>query len=149
MYKDDIKLADVYKRAAREMLYVSQETEDDIQKVKAVTIGKSDYTFNDLKDIEIDAPRPLENDVYVYDSYKQQLLAGTMPEEPRYGVVGAQYRDPRKRVISINDVSNTDIDTLDEVALNVNSLRYQVNGEELPLDFTNYTKIISGDGWYI
>ena len=149
MYKDDIKLADVYKRAAREMLYVSQETEDDIQKVKAVTIGKSDYTFNDLKDIEIDAPRPLENDVYVYDSYKQQLLAGTMPEEPRYGVVGAQYRDPRKRVISINDVSNTDIDTLDAVALNVNSLRYQVNGEELPLDFTNYTKIISGDGWYI
>lgn len=149
MYKDDIKLADVYKRAAREMLYVSQETEDDIQKVKAVTIGKSDYTFNDLKDIEIDAPRPLENDVYVYDSYKQQLLAGTMPEEPRYGVVGAQYSDPRKRVISINDVSNTDIDTLDEVALNVNSLRYQVNGEELPLVFTNYTKIISGDGWYI
>lgn len=149
MYKDDIKLVDVYKRAASEMLYVSQEAEDDIQKVKAVTIGKSDYTFNDLKDVEIDAPRPLENDVYVYDSYKQQILAGTIPEEPRYGVVGAQYRDPRKRVVSINDVSNTDIDTLDEVALNVNSLRYQVNGEELPLDFTNYTKIISGDGWYI
>lgn len=149
MYKDDIKLADVYKRAASEMLYVSQETEDDIQKVKVVTIGKSDYIFNNLKDVEIDAPRPLENDVYVYDSYKQQILAGTMPEEPRYGVVGAQYRDPRKRVVSINDVSNTDIDTLDEVALNVNSLRYQVNGEELPLDFTNYTKIVSGDGWYI
>ena len=49
----------------------------------------------------------------------------------------------------IDDVSNTEIDTLDEVALNVNSLRYQVNGEELPLDFTDYTKIISGDGWYI
>ena len=149
MYKDDIKLVDVYKRAANEMLYASQETEDELQKVKVVTVGKSDYTLNDLKSVEIDVPRPLESGVYVYDSSEQQILAGTMPEKPRYGVVGAQYRDPRKRVIIIDDVSNTEIDTLDEVALNVNSLRYQVNGEELPLDFTDYTKIISGDGWYI
>ena len=149
MYKDDIKLVDVYKRAAREMLYASLQTEDDIQKVKVVTIGKSDYTFEDLEKVEIDAPRPLEKDVYVYDSDRQQILAGKMPEEPRYGVVGAQYRDERKRVISINDVSNTDVDTLDEVALNVNSLRYQINGEENPIDYSNYTKIISGDGWYI
>lgn len=149
MYKDDIKLVDVYKRAAREILYASQEEEDDIQKVKVVTVGKSDYTFNDLKEIEIDAPRPLENDVYVYDSARQQILAGNVPEEPRYGVVGVQYRDPRKRVITINDVSNTDIDTLDDIALNINSLRYQINSEELPFDYASYTKILSGDGWYI
>ncbi len=149
MYKDDIKLVDVYKRAASEMLYASQNAEDDIQKVKVVTIGKSDYTFNDLKNVEIDAPRPLENDVYVYDSARQQILAGDMPEEPRYGVVGAQYKDKRKKVVSINNVSNTDIDTLDEVALNVNSLRYQIHGEETPIDYVGCTKIISGDGWYI
>lgn len=149
MYKDTIKLVDVYKRAASQMLYVSQEEEDDIQKVKVVTVGKSDYTFNDLKNVEIDAPRPLENDVYVYDSKRQQILAGNMPDKPRYGVVGVQYRDPRKRVITINDVSNTDIDTLDDVAININSLRYQINSKELPFDYANYTKILFGDDWYI
>lgn len=149
MYKDDIQLVDVYKEAANKMLYISQETEDDIQKVKVVTVGVSDYTFDNLKNVEIDVPRPLEKDVYVYDSSSQWILAGNIPEQPRYGAVGVQYRDSRKKVVSINDINNIDIDTLDEVALNVNSLRYQIDGEELPLDFNNYTKIISGDGWYI
>lgn len=149
MYQDDIKLVDVYKEAARQMLSISQSTEDDIQKVKVVTIGKSDYTFNDLKQVTGDVPRPLETDVYVYDSNRQQILAGSMPEEPRYGVVGAQYRDPRNRVKFINDVSDTDIDTLDEVALNINSLRYQLYSEETPINYTLYSKIITGDGWYI
>ena len=149
MYKDDIQLVDVYKEAANKMLYISQETEDDIQKVKVVTVGVSDYTFDNLKNVEIDVPRPLEKDVYVYDSSRQWILAGNIPEQPRYGAIGVQYRDSRKKVVSINDINNIDIDTLDEVALNVNSLRYQIDGEELPLDFNNYTKIISGDGWYI
>lgn len=149
MEKDDIKLVDVYKKAAIEMLYASQEAEDDLQEVKVVTIGKSDYIFEGLEKVEIDAPRPLERNVYVYDSAKQQILAGVMPEKPRYGVVGVQYKDKRKKVISINDVENVDVDTLDEVAVNVNSLRYQINGEETSIDYDCYNKIISGDGWYI
>lgn len=149
MYQDDIKLVDVYKIAAREMLNISQYTEDDIQKVKVVTIGKSDYTFNGLEEVTGDVPRPLESDLYVYDSNSQQILAGNMPKEPRYGVVGVQYRDPRNRVTFINDVSEADIDTLDEITLNINSLRYQLYREETPIDYTSYSKIITGDGWYI
>ena len=72
-----------------------------------------------------------------------------MPDEPRYGAVGARYKDTRKKVVTINDVKSTDIDTLDEVAININSLRYQVTGEESPIDFNDFNKIISGDGWYI
>ena len=149
MYQDDIKLVDVYKIAAREMLNISQYTEDDIQKVKVVTIGKSDYTFNGLEEVTGDVPRPLESDLYVYDSNSQQILAGNMPKEPRYGVVGAKYRDPRNKVIFINDVNKADIDTLDEITLNINSLRYQLYREETPIDYTSYSKIITGDGWYI
>lgn len=149
MYTDDIKLVDVYKRAAKEMLYASQQNEDDIQKVKVVTIGKSDYSFKDLEELEIDAPRPLEKDIYVYDSRRQQILAGQVPNEPRYGAVGAQYRDSRKSAITISDINNTDVDILDEVAININSLRYQIKGEETPIDYNDYTKIILGDGWYI
>ena len=149
MYQNDIKLVDVYKTAAREMLNISQYTEDDIQKVKVVTIGKSDYTFNGLEEVTGDVPRPLESDLYVYDSNSQQILAGNMPKEPRYGVVGVQYRDPRNRVTFINDVSEADIDTLDEITLNINSLRYQLYREETPIDYTSYSKIITGDGWYI
>ena len=149
MYQDDIKLVDVYKTAAREMLNISQYTEDDIQKVKVVTIGKSDYTFNGLEEVTGDVPRPLESDLYIYDSNSQQILAGSMPKEPRYGAVGVQYRDPRNRVTFINDVSEADIDTLDEITLNINSLRYQLYREETPIDYTSYSKIITGDGWYI
>ena len=149
MKKDDIELVNVYKKAAREMLYASKEVEDDIQRVKVVTVGKSDYIFDGLKKVEIAVPRPLENNVYVYDSARQQILEGTMPTTPRYGAVGIGYKDPRKKVMSISDVNNTDIDMLDEVALNINSLRYQIHGEELPFDYASCTKIISGDGWYI
>ena len=149
MYQDDIKLVDVYKTAAREMLNISQYTEDDIQKVKVVTIGKSDYTFNGLKKVTRDVPRPLEPNLYVSDSNSQQILAGSMPKEPRYGVVGVQYRDPRNRVTFINDVNKADIDTLDEITLNINSLRYQLYREETPIDYRSYSKIITGDGWYI
>lgn len=149
MYKDEINLVDVYKAAAREILYSSQEMEDDIQQVKVVTVGKSDYLFKNLEKVETDAPRPLEKDVYVYDSNVQYTLAGSVPDEPRYGAVGARYKDARKRAVTINDIKNTDIDTLDEVAININSLRYQVTGEESPIDFNDFNKIISGDGWYI
>lgn len=149
MYNDDIKLIDVYKRAAEEMLYTSQMNEDDIQRVKVVTIGKSDYTFKDLEKLEGDVPRPLENDVYVYDSLRQNILAGAMPKEPRYGVVGAKYKDPKPKVTFINEVSESYIDILDEVALNINSLRYQIYGNEQPMDYTNYYKIIASKDWYI
>ena len=149
MYEDNIRLVDVYKTAAQEMLYISSQTEDDMQKVKAVTVGKTDYTFEDLEEVGIDVPRPLEENVYVRDSNSQKILAGEMPKEPRYGVVAAQYSDPRKKIVIIDNEKNYDIDTLDDVALNVNSLRYQINKEEMPIEFSEYTKIISGDGWYI
>lgn len=99
MYKDDIKLVDVYKSAANQVLSASENAEDDIQKVKVVTVGKSDYIFDNLKSVEIDVPRPLETNVYIYDSNSQQILAGEMPKKPRYGIVGAQYRDKRKLYI--------------------------------------------------
>ena len=58
IYKDDIKLVDVYKKAANQILDISQDQEDDSQKVKVVTVGRSDDTFDDLKNVEIAVPRP-------------------------------------------------------------------------------------------
>lgn len=49
----------------------------------------------------------------------------------------------------ISDINHADADTLDEATMNINSLRYQIHGEEQSLDYMNYKKIISGDGWYI
>lgn len=149
MYEDDIQLVNVYKKAANQMLQISHEAEDNIQKVKVVTVGKSDYQLEGLEKVKIDVPMPLENRLYIGDSSTQQILAGAMPETPRYGVVGVQYRDSRKKVAMISDINHADADTLDEATMNINSLRYQIHGEEQPLDYMNYKKIISGDGWYI
>ena len=149
MQKDDIKLVDVYKRAANEIFNISMLEEDEIQRVKVVTVGKSDYRFENLKNIDINPPRPLEKNIYVYDSAVQQILAGDMPEEPRYGEVDIEYKDKRKKVININNIDNVNIDTLDEIILRVNSLRYQIYREEIPIDYNSYTKIILGGDWYI
>lgn len=148
-YKDEIKLVDVYQEAARKMLRMSRSTEDDIQRVKVVTVGKSDYTFNDLERFEGDVPRPLEKNIYVYDSSSQNILAGSVSSKMRYGEVGARYYDERKKPIIFEDVSKTNIDKLDEASLNINALRYRVHGVEEPIDFSNYLRIYSGDGWYI
>lgn len=148
-YQDNIKLVDVYKRAAEQMLYKSYDAEDDIQRVKAVTIGKSDYTFNGLKRVKCDVPRPLESDVYIYDSNTQWILAGDMPDKPRYGVVGMQYHDQRNKPVIISDLGMVDIDELDDAMININSLRYRIHNSEPIVDNSNINKIISGDGWYI
>lgn len=149
VYKDELNLVEVYKKVANDMLCISQQTEDEIQRVKAITIGKSDYIFDNLKEVEIDTPRTLEKNVYVVDSNIQRILAGDIPEKPRYGPVGVKYKDHRRNPVIISDTNNIDIDTLDEVILNINSLRYQINKEECPVDLSLYSKIISGDGWYI
>lgn len=148
-YEDDIKLVDVYKEAANAMMNISKNNEDDIQRVKVVTVGKSDYTFNDLTDFEGNVPRPLEGNVYVYDSSSQRILAGSVPEKIRYGEVGIRYHDERRKPIIIDDISKVNFDKLDEATLNINALRYRNLGIEQAIDFTDYSKIYSGDGWYI
>ena len=149
MYKDNIKLVEVYKKAANEILTASEEAEDDVERIKVVTVGKSDYEFDNLEDVGGDVPRPLEKNVHVYDSNKQQILAGIMPTEPQYGEVSVKYKDSRKGVTVIADVGDTDVDILDEAAVNINSLRYQIYGEGDPIDYNCYDEIFSGDGWYI
>ena len=148
-YQDEYKLVDVYKNAASEILYTSKEMEDELQQVKVVTIGKSDYRFRDLEKIEGPVARPLEQDVYVYDSREQYVLAGRMPENPKYGEVGIQYRDDRSKVKFIKEVSETDIDTLDEVFGQLYSIKYQVTGDETPPMINDYKKIVLGDDWFI
>lgn len=147
-YKDDIKLVDVYKEAASKMMEISFEEEDDIQRVKTITVGRSDYTFNGLDKVQGSVPCPLEKNVYIYDSRDQWILAGSMPDEPRYGVVGAQYRDPRKKTI-IEDLKGIDIDTADAISDVINAFRYRIYGITEPVDLASYTKVFLGDGWYI
>ena len=148
-YDDRYNLVDVYKRAASEILYESKECEDDLQQVKVVTVGKSDYRFRDLEIIDENVARPLEQDVYVYDSRIQYVLAGKMPEKVHYGEVGAQYRDDRGKVKFIKEVSESDVDTLDEAFNQLYSIKYQVTGDEMPPVITDYKKIVLGDDWYI
>ncbi len=149
VYKDDIKLVDVYQAVAEKLIDISNKSEDEIQKVKLVTVGKSDYTFDDLVSFEGNVPRPLEGNVYVYDSSSQRILAGSIPKNIRYGEVGIQYYDERSKPILIEDISKTDLDKVDEAILNINALRYRNLGIEETVDFSEYSKIYSGDGWYI
>lgn len=149
-YNDNINLFDVYKEAAEEILHNSQECEDPNQSIKLVTIGRSDFNFNqELNEYKGEVPRPIEKDVYVADSYRQKILAGYQRDEIRYGHVGAEYFDPRNKPISVADVPKTDIDELDKIMLLVDALRYQINGTKEPLEIDTCQSIYCGDGWYI
>lgn len=146
-YKDDVNLVSVYKKAAEDILEISG-TEDKRQQIKFVTVGKSDYTFDELEELNF-APKPIENNVYVYDSRKQKLLAGVVPRNIYYGEIDARYLDPVKKTVVIDSNQHMDLDYFDDQILNINSLRYQIYGVEDGFDYQDYQKIISGDGWYI
>lgn len=147
--KDGIGLVDVYKEAARKILDISDNTEDKRQSIKVVTVGSSNDSFNILEKVSGKVPRPLEKDVYAYDSMIQRILSGSMPKNVRYGPVGAQYKDERKPVIFIGDITKADIDKLDDSETSISSLRYQINNIEEAVDYGKYSKVIVGDGWYI
>ncbi len=148
-YDDEFNLLDVYKMVAREIIDVSASRESAVQRVKVVTVGKSDFKFEGLAYIDSPVPRPLEKNLYVYDSSRQRVLAGAMPKEPRYGVVGIQYFDVRKKPKILDVTNSVDIDVADEIMVGINALRYRIHQEEIPATFSDYTRIILGDGWYI
>ena len=148
-YKDEFRIVDVYKKAASEIMAISRENEGEQERVKVVTVGKSDYRLKGLKKVETNVPRPLEPDLSVYDSDYQEVLAGEMPINPIYGQVKAIYKDPRKNPITVNDINQTDIDILDNICISINSLRYKINGVESPIDIFCYKRVAIGEGWYI
>lgn len=148
-FDDNLHVVDVYQKAAREIMAISYEEEDEIQRIKAVTVGKSDYRFPNLEKVEGKVARPLEKDVYVYDSSTQNILAGEIPSNVRYGTVGVQYHDPRGKVICIRDISHASIDDLDDVFTQLCSLYYQVRREVLSPQASDYQQIYVGDDWFI
>lgn len=149
-YKDILKVVDVYKQVAKEILEESKYNESEEERVKIVTIGKSDFRFEGLDKLEVEeVPRPLERDCYISDSKEQFILAGEMPENPRYDEVSVKYRDPRKRVYQILDTKDANIDYLDEALLKMAAIKYEATGEEPQDDLDNLNQLFVGDDWYI
>lgn len=154
VYRDDIKLIDVYKKVAEDIIEKSKENESKEQCIKAVTVGKSDYRWNDalepvLPNKDGDIPRPLEKNVYVYDSDEQKVLAGKVPNNPKEGPVQVRYKDPRKKVFSFFDIEKADIDELDEAELRFNSIKYEATGDKEPLNLEEVNQLFVGQDWYI
>ena len=149
IFKDDLRILDVYKKAAKEIINESKLNEAKEECIKAVTLGNSDFIFEDLEEVTGQVPRPLERDTYVYDSNRQRVLAGKMPKEPKYGSVIKKYYDNRQRVYTILDVEKAKDDELDEALLRLQSIKYDVDGSEELTDLTNINQLFVGSDWYI
>ena len=143
------KLTIVYKEAAQKIMDISSNNEDEIDRVKLVSIGRTTSIFNDFETIKGEVPKPFEQLSYLFDSFSQKILVGNYGDNLKYKDVKVQYKDNRKKVEIIDNFDEIDVDKLDEVLININSLRYQLDNIEEPLDINNYKKIILGDGWYI
>lgn len=148
-YNDDIKLVDVYKQVANDIMQISNQNETEQEKVKVVTVGASDYIFNGLEKVEGKVPRPQERDVYVYDSSSQGILAGKMPKKPNYEPVSIRYTDPRKRVHKFLSIEDADVDDLDEALLKLQAIKYESTGSEDIEDLTSMNQLFVGQDWYI
>lgn len=148
-YNDDIKLIDVYKKVANEIMDISRVSESEEEKVKVVTLGASDYIFKGLPQVEGKVPRPQERDVYVYDSSSQGILAGEMPKKPNYEPVSVRYKDPRKRVHKFLSIEDADVDDLDEALLKLQAIKYESTGSEEVEDLTTMNQLFVGQDWYI
>lgn len=148
-YNDDIKLVDVYKHVADEIMDISKCNEPEEERVKVVTVGASDYIFKGLPKVEGKVPRPQERDVYVYDSESQGILAGELPKKPKYEPVSIRYKDPRKRVHKFLSIEEADIDDLDEALLKLQAIKYEATGNEEIEDLTTINQLFVGQDWYI
>lgn len=149
IYKDDLRVLDVYKKAASDILYFSKKKEPEEQCVKAVTVGKSDYVFENLTEVKGQVPRPLERNAYVYDSDKQWILGGKLPINPRYGSVTAKYYSQRGPVHTFLDLSKVKDDEIDDALLKLQSIKYDATASEEPEALTNINQLFVGDDWYI
>ena len=147
--EEQSKLLEIYKKAAQQIINISNEMEPEAEKIKLVTVGRTNNIFNNLEDLTDEKPKPLEPNLYTFDSQYQKILTSSDYSNLNYGDVKVQYKDPRKNAEIIDDFNNIDIDKLDDILININSLRYQLENIDSPLDYNNYKKIISQENWYI
>lgn len=149
MLADNLHVKDIYLAAAEELLAISEKEEPKEECVKAVTVGRSDFVFDNLERIPSPVPRPLEADVYVYDSREQYLLAGQKKKNFSYGKVSARYLKPRKKVQTVQDISSLSADAVDSIQMCMGAISYRARGVETPILLTDYKKIILGEDWFI
>lgn len=147
---DKDNLGEVYQQAGEDILRQSSINENEEERVKLVTVGKSDFIFAGLKKLESEnLPEPIEPGLAIYDSRVQHILSGEMPKKPRYGEVSAQYKDPRKSVYHILDMDDINVDYLDDALLKFQALKYEATGSEEIEDQTSIGQLLVGDDWYI
>ena len=146
--EDKDKVVDVYIKTAEKMIEISKENESELERIKVVTVGRANSSFNRLEILNGTSPKPIEPNLNAYDSDSQKILSGNLPNNPKFGQVLIQYKDERK-IKKIEDLDNIDIDKKDEIINTINSIDYQVNNETKELNFEEYKKIIYTDEWYI
>lgn len=143
-------LLDVYQKASRELLEISNQSENETEKLKVITYGTSESKMSrPEKRFEGTLPRVLENVGYSDAKHEQCILAETEHKNLYYGEVAARYEDPRPLINEYRDIKFMSNQEIKELNRQLDGIEYTSTGNTRKNDVRNCSYIAVSKDWYI
>lgn len=147
------KLLEIYQKASKNLIDVSNQSEDEKESLKLITYGTSESRMSrpekvlDLKPL----PTLLEDVNYTDAKYEQCVLAEKEHKDLYYGEVSARYKDPRLPIMEYKsrEIQCLSEDQLSELDNQLDSIKYESTGSLRDYFAKDYTYIACSKDWYI
>ncbi len=143
-------LLDVYQKASRELLDISNQSENETESLKVITYGTSESRMSrPEKRFEGTLPRVLENVGYSDAKYEQCILAETEHKDLYYGEVAARYEDPRPQITEYRDIKSMNDQEIKELNKQLDGIEYTSTGNTRKNNVRNCRYVAVSKDWYI
>lgn len=145
------KLLEVYQAASKHLLEVSQNSENDIEKLKLVTYGTSESKMTQAQNMLSIRPLPtmLEDVNYTDAKYEQGILAGDENDNLYFGEVVARYEDSRPEIQEYRDISKLSNNEIEKINTHLDSIEYSKTGKTRKTNARNCKYVAFNKDWYI
>lgn len=149
-YSYDI-LLDVYQKASRELLEISNQAENEIESLKVVTYGTSESRMSkpEKEFNERILPRVLENVNYSDAIYEQYILAEIEHKSLYYGEVAIRYQDPRPQIKEYKEITNMSDEEIADLNRELDAIEYTKTGKSRETNVRKCRYVVCNKDWYI
>lgn len=150
-----IKFWHVYEEASKEIIKISEQSENNKEKIQLVTVGEGCSKI-ELKGEPLQCEKiPLCRNKSIYTDARTQVIAATSKdyEKPLEYDVEAIYQDERKKVIIV-DPQQSSQDSIDKLNEHIDKINYsieQVDSKEFKYcnSREDYTFVMYGADWFV
>lgn len=143
-------LLEIYQKASRELLDISNQTENETESLKVITYGTSESRMSrPEKTFEGELPRVMENVGYSDAKYEQCVLAERKYKRLYYGDVVARYEDPRPKIKEYKDISTMSDEEIADLNRELDAIEYSKTGKSRETNVRNCRYVVCSKDWYI